>query len=155
MSKHLTVSPNEAADRLAIRELVEAYAHCADRRHANGQMSLWITARMDLESRKQWQWLITSSHSAKSGWRVYRKMIKAQSENHGSVDTTQILRTELHMTQRKGGYVYVWGNPVQAGETLREEFEGVVPERAINELERKLDAKCSEWVPTKANIPRA
>ena len=40
MSTHLTVSPNEAADRLAIRELVEAYAHCADRRDANGQMSL-------------------------------------------------------------------------------------------------------------------
>jgi len=28
MAKHTTVSPNEAADRLAIRELVEAYAHC-------------------------------------------------------------------------------------------------------------------------------
>ena len=33
--------PNEAADRLAIRELVEAYAHCADRRDAKGQMSLF------------------------------------------------------------------------------------------------------------------
>jgi len=32
MTKHITISPNEAADRLAIRELVEAYAHCADRR---------------------------------------------------------------------------------------------------------------------------
>src|ERR1700752_2763058 len=41
MSKHLTVSPNEAADRPAIREFVEAYAHCADRRDANGQMSLF------------------------------------------------------------------------------------------------------------------
>ena len=41
MSKHLTISPNEAADRLAIRELIEAYAHCADRRDANGQMSLF------------------------------------------------------------------------------------------------------------------
>ena len=41
MSKHVTVSPNEAADRLAIRELVEAYAHCADRRDAEGQMSLF------------------------------------------------------------------------------------------------------------------
>ena len=39
MSQHVTVSPNEAADRLAIRELVEAYAHCADRRDAKGQMS--------------------------------------------------------------------------------------------------------------------
>ena len=41
MSTHVTVSPNEAADRLAIRELVEAHAHCADRREANGQMSLF------------------------------------------------------------------------------------------------------------------
>jgi hypothetical protein len=41
MSKHITISPSEAADRLAIRELVEAYAHCADRRDAKGQMSLF------------------------------------------------------------------------------------------------------------------
>jgi ketosteroid isomerase-like protein len=41
MSKHTTISPAEAADRLAIRELVEAYAHCADRRDANGQMALF------------------------------------------------------------------------------------------------------------------
>src|SRR6201989_755226 len=32
---------NEAADRLAIRELVEAYAHCADRRDVKGQMALF------------------------------------------------------------------------------------------------------------------
>jgi len=41
MSKHVSISPSEAADRIAIRELVEAYAHCADRRDANGQMSLF------------------------------------------------------------------------------------------------------------------
>jgi SnoaL-like domain len=41
MSKRVTISPNEAADRLAIRELIEAYAHCADRRDAEGQMSLF------------------------------------------------------------------------------------------------------------------
>src|SRR6201982_2958956 len=41
MTKHLAVSPSEAADRLAIRELVEAYAHCADRRDAKGQMALF------------------------------------------------------------------------------------------------------------------
>ena len=41
MSQHITISPGEAADRLAIRELVEAYAHCADRRDANGQMALF------------------------------------------------------------------------------------------------------------------
>jgi len=41
MSKHASISPSEAADRLAIRELVEAYAHCADRRDAKGQMALF------------------------------------------------------------------------------------------------------------------
>ena len=41
MSRHITISAAEAADRLAIRELVEAYAHCADRRDAKGQMSLF------------------------------------------------------------------------------------------------------------------
>src|SRR6266704_3427121 len=41
MSKHVTISPEEAADRFAIRELVEAYAHCADRRDADGQMALF------------------------------------------------------------------------------------------------------------------
>ena len=37
----IAIAPAEAADRLAIRELVEAYAHCADRRDARGQMSLF------------------------------------------------------------------------------------------------------------------
>jgi hypothetical protein len=41
MSKHASISPEEAADRLAIRELIEAYAHCADRRDAKGQMALF------------------------------------------------------------------------------------------------------------------
>jgi hypothetical protein len=41
MSKHVTISPSEAADRLAIRELVETYAYCADRRDAKGQMALF------------------------------------------------------------------------------------------------------------------
>jgi len=41
MSTHAAITPDEAADRLAIRELVEAYAHCADRRDAKGQMSLF------------------------------------------------------------------------------------------------------------------
>src|SRR5467141_560421 len=66
MSKHATISPEEAADRLAIRELVEAYAHCADRRDAKRQMALFTadthfvvfmdakdpTPSMDLHSRE-------------------------------------------------------------------------------------------------------
>jgi ketosteroid isomerase-like protein len=64
--KHVTISPEEAADRLAIRELIDAYAHCADRRDAKGQMSLFTedthfvvfmnakdpTPSMDLHSRE-------------------------------------------------------------------------------------------------------
>ena len=41
MSKYTAISPEEAADRLAMRELVEAYAYCADRRDAKGQMALF------------------------------------------------------------------------------------------------------------------
>ena len=41
MGKHVSISPNEAADRLAIRELVEAYAHRADPRDSKCQMSLF------------------------------------------------------------------------------------------------------------------
>jgi hypothetical protein len=41
MAKHVGISPQEAADRLAIRELLEDYARCADRRDAKGQMALF------------------------------------------------------------------------------------------------------------------
>ena len=39
--KYPAISPEEAADRPAIRELVEGYAHCADSRDAKGQMALF------------------------------------------------------------------------------------------------------------------
>jgi hypothetical protein len=39
--EHTPISPEEAADRLAIRELIDAYAHCADRREAEGQKALF------------------------------------------------------------------------------------------------------------------
>ena len=35
------VPPDESVDRLGIRELIDAYAHCADRRDARGQMALF------------------------------------------------------------------------------------------------------------------
>jgi ketosteroid isomerase-like protein len=41
MTDHTSISAEEAADRLAIRELIDAYAHCADRRDAEGQRSLF------------------------------------------------------------------------------------------------------------------
>jgi SnoaL-like domain len=41
MTIHTELSPSEAADRVAIRELFDAYAHCADRRDAEGQKALF------------------------------------------------------------------------------------------------------------------
>ena len=35
------ITPAQQADRVAIRELVDAYAHCADRRDAEGQKALF------------------------------------------------------------------------------------------------------------------
>ena len=43
MTDRTSISAEEAADRLAIRELVDAYAHCADRRDADGQKALFTT----------------------------------------------------------------------------------------------------------------
>jgi hypothetical protein len=43
MAVHAQMSPGEAADRLALRELFDAYAHCADRRDADGQKALFTT----------------------------------------------------------------------------------------------------------------
>src|SRR5580704_14050464 len=43
MASRPTLSPQEAADRLAIRELFDAYAHCADTRDAEGQKALFTT----------------------------------------------------------------------------------------------------------------
>jgi hypothetical protein len=51
------MSSSEAADRFKIRELVDAYAHCADRRDAEGQMALFtkdthFVVFMDVRSEK-------------------------------------------------------------------------------------------------------
>ena len=42
MTQHISVTPEEAADRLALRELFDTYAHCADRRDAIGQKALFL-----------------------------------------------------------------------------------------------------------------
>jgi hypothetical protein len=41
MAVHTELTPAETADRLALRELFDAYAHCADRRDAEGQKALF------------------------------------------------------------------------------------------------------------------
>ena len=41
MAVHTELTAAEAADRLALREVFDAYAHCADRRDAEGQKALF------------------------------------------------------------------------------------------------------------------
>ena len=41
MAVHSELTAAEAADRVALRELFDAYAHCADRRDAEGQKALF------------------------------------------------------------------------------------------------------------------
>jgi hypothetical protein len=41
MAARAKLTASEAADRLAIRELLDAYAHCADHRDADGQKALF------------------------------------------------------------------------------------------------------------------
>jgi hypothetical protein len=41
MAVDTELSPTEAADRLALRELFDTYAHCADRRNAEAQKALF------------------------------------------------------------------------------------------------------------------
>jgi hypothetical protein len=60
MTAHTTISPQQAADRLAVRELFDAYAHCADRRDAKGQMALFtedtrVLVYMDAKSEEPTQ----------------------------------------------------------------------------------------------------
>src|SRR3954465_6188028 len=41
MTVHTELTPAEAADRCAVRELFDAYAHCADQRDAEAQKALF------------------------------------------------------------------------------------------------------------------
>ena len=50
----------EAADRLALRELFDAYAHCADRRDAEGQKALFTA---DTASRFTWTARAANRHT--------------------------------------------------------------------------------------------
>ena len=49
MTVHTELTPAEAAERLALRELFDAYAHCADRRDAEGQKALFAERKLILD----------------------------------------------------------------------------------------------------------
>jgi hypothetical protein len=83
MSQHVTISATEAADRLAIRELIEAYAHCADRRDAKGQMALFsadshFVVYMDAKDPKPTQEL----HSREALAPVFAELNQYQATTH-------------------------------------------------------------------------
>jgi hypothetical protein len=55
MAIHTDLTSSEAADRLAIRELFDTYAHCADRRDAEGQKALFTAdARFAVYMNGEW-----------------------------------------------------------------------------------------------------
>jgi hypothetical protein len=83
MSQHVALSTTEAADRLAIRELIEAYAHCADRRDAKGQMALFtadthFVVYMDAKDPKPSQEL----HSREALAPVFAELNQYQATTH-------------------------------------------------------------------------
>lgn len=51
---------------------------------------------------------------------------------------------------REGGYIWIWGGPYDAEYELRAEFEGIVPERVIEELAADLSGQCPDWAPVES-----
>ena len=99
MTQHAAISPSEAADRLAIRELVEAYAYCADRRDARGQMSLFtpdahFVVYMDAKNPTPSQEL----HSREALAAVFADLNKYHATMHFLGQSTILSLTESHAT---------------------------------------------------------
>ena len=77
---HANLSLAEIADRLALRELVDAYPHCADRRDLDGQLSLF-TADAEL--------LLIDDRSAKPTQQFNgRESLRPLFENLNTYETT-------------------------------------------------------------------
>ena len=92
MAIHLKMPAEEAADRLAIRELFDAYAHCADRRDAQGQMALFtpdtrFLACMDSHSEQPTQEL----HGRESLAPVFENLNTYQVTTHFNGQSTVVL----------------------------------------------------------------
>jgi hypothetical protein len=116
MSQHIAISANEAADRLAIRELVEAYAHCADRRDAKGQVALFTTdthfvVYMDAKDPKPTQEL----HSREALAPVFAELNQYQATTHFLGQSTVFTLTR----QRATGETYCLAHHVTANGAQR------------------------------------
>jgi SnoaL-like domain len=116
MTKHVAISPNEAADRLAVRELVEAYAHCADRRDAKAQESLFtadarLAVFMNAKDRKP-TWELRSRDALAP---VFEDLSKYDATTHFVGQSTI-----LSLTDDKGiGETYCLAHHVTAAEGKR------------------------------------
>jgi hypothetical protein len=99
LSKRAAISPSEAADRLAIRELVETYAYCADRRDAAGQLALFtpdthFVVYMDAKNSTPSQEL----HSREALAPVFADLNKYQATMHFVGQSTISSLTKDHAT---------------------------------------------------------
>jgi len=118
MVTHVSISGAEAADRLEIRELVDAYAHCADRRDAKGQMSLFtpdahFVVFMDTRSDKPSMELKRREDLAS----VFHELNKYEATTHFMGQSTVVLDGE-----RATGETYCIAHHVSAFEGKRTLF---------------------------------
>src|SRR6516165_9582575 len=89
---HTDITATEQADRLAIRELVDAYAHSADRRDAQGQKALFtedthFVVYMDGQGSKPSQ--VLDSHNALTP--VFEDLNRYQATQHFNGQSTVTL----------------------------------------------------------------
>jgi ketosteroid isomerase-like protein len=94
MNKHVSICATAAADRLAIRELIEAYPHYADRRDAKGQMALFtadahFVVYRDPKAPKPSQEL----HSREAPAPVFAELNKYQATTHFVGQSTVVTLT--------------------------------------------------------------
>jgi ketosteroid isomerase-like protein len=118
MGTHVSISGPEAADRLEIRELVDAYAHCADRRDAKGQMSLFtedthFVVFMDARSEKPSMELNRREDLAP----VFDELNKYEVTTHSMGQSTVVLDGD-----RASGETYCIAHHVSASEGKRTLF---------------------------------
>jgi hypothetical protein len=112
------MSSSEAADRFKIRELVDAYAHCADRRDAEGQMALFtkdthFVVFMDARSEKPSMELNRREDLAP----VFDELNKYEATTHFIGQSTVVLYGE-----RATGETYCIAHHVSASERKRTLF---------------------------------
>lgn len=118
MGTPVSISGPEAADRLQIRELVDAYAHCADRRDAKGQMSLFtkdthFVVFMDARSEKP----STELNRREDLVPVFDELNKYEATTHFMGQSTVVLDGD-----RATGETYCIAHHVSASEGKRTLF---------------------------------